>query len=121
MPSLLCLVVDHGPYGSIEPAEAIRHAGGALGKGWDVVLALMGNGVYTALPGQSPPSGDWVSLDKALATLISEGKERAHVLVDGSSLAALGLSTDDLIPGARPASLEEIARAMADCDRTLLF
>ena len=59
MPSLLCLVLDRSPYGSIEPAEAIRHAGGALGKGWEVVLAFMGQSVSTALRGQSPPAGEW--------------------------------------------------------------
>jgi sulfur relay (sulfurtransferase) complex TusBCD TusD component (DsrE family) len=52
MPSLLCLVLDRGPYGSIEAAKAIRHAGGALGKGWEVVLGFVGDGVYTVLAGQ---------------------------------------------------------------------
>ena len=121
MPGLLCLVVDHAPYGRIEPAEAIRHAGGALGKGWEVVLAFMGKSVYTLLPGQAPPSGDWVSLSETVTRLIGEGQERVRVLADRSSLAARGLSADDLIPGARPASLDEIARATAECDRTLVF
>ncbi len=78
MPSLLCLVLDRSPYGSIEPAEAIRHAGGALGKGWEVVLAFMGQSVSAALRGQSPPAGEWLSLSAALIKLLDDGKGRAR-------------------------------------------
>jgi sulfur relay (sulfurtransferase) complex TusBCD TusD component (DsrE family) len=121
MPSLLCLVVDRGPYGSIDPAEAIRHAGGALGKGWEVVLAFMGNSVCTALREQSPSAGEWLSLSDALTKLIGDGGERVRVLVDGSALDAYGLSAGQLVPGVRRASGDEIAGALAGCDRTLLF
>src|SRR3990172_12836494 len=101
MPSLLCLVVEHRPYGSIEPAEAIRHAGGALGKGWEVVLAFMGQSVYTALQGQSPPAGEWLSLSAALTKLLDDGKGRARVLVDARALDARGLVADGLSPRGR--------------------
>jgi sulfur relay (sulfurtransferase) complex TusBCD TusD component (DsrE family) len=121
MPSLLCLVVEHGPYGSIEPAEAVRHAGGALGKGWDVVLIFTGQSVYTALRGQSPPAGEWLSLSEALAKLLDDGKGRARVLADGHALDACGLLAGSLIPGVGRASPIEIARALMECDRTLLF
>ena len=121
MPSLLCLVVDRSPYGSIDPAEAIRHAGGALGKGWEVVLAFMGQSVYTALQGQSPPAGEWLSLSAALTKVLDDGRGRARVLVDAHALDARGLIAGDLVPGVRPASTEEVARALTDCDRTLLF
>src|SRR3989338_3658733 len=79
MPSVLCLVLDHAPYGSLQPAEAIRHAGGALGKGWDVVLAFMGDSVYTALPGQSAPPGGWLSLSEALGGIVKMGEDRVGV------------------------------------------
>lgn len=121
MPSVLCLVLDHAPYGSLEPAEALRHAGGALGKGWEVVLAFMGDSVYTALPAQSPPPGGWLSLSDALEGILEMGEERVRVLVDQDSLAARGLSAGDLVPGVHPAAAGEIASAMVGCDQTLLF
>jgi len=121
VPRLLCLVLDHAPYGSLQPAEAIRHAGGALGKGWEVVLAFMGDSVYTALPGQAPPAGAWVSLSAALGGIVEMGEERVRVLVDQDSLDARGLSAGELIPGVHPAAAGEIASAMAGCDTTLLF
>src|SRR3989338_4045261 len=121
MPSLLCLVVDRAPYGSIEPAEAIRHAGGALGKRWDVGLGFMGDGVYTALASQAPTGGEWIALSAAVSELIERGGARARVLVEGPALDARGLSAGDLITGARAVSREDIARAMVACDRTLLF
>ncbi len=121
MPRLLCLVLDHAPYGSLQPAEAIRHAGGALGKGWEVVLVFMGDSVYTALPDQSPPPGGWLSLSEALGGILELGEERMRVLVDEASLDARGLSARELIPGMHPAAAGEIAAAMAGCDKTLLF
>jgi sulfur relay (sulfurtransferase) DsrF/TusC family protein len=117
----MCLVLDRGPYGSIEPAEAVRHAGGALGKGWEVVLALAGDAVYAAQPGQMTTNGEWVSLSTALAELIDHAGPRGHVLVETGSLDARDLSPDALVPGVRAVSCAEIARAMVTCDRTLLF
>ena len=121
MPRLLCLVVEHGPYGSINTAEAVRHAGGALGKGWEVVLALLGNSVYTALPGQSPPAGEWVSLSDALAKVIADGKERVRVLADAAALDVCRIAAEDMIPGVQRAPAGAIARVIAECDRALLF
>ncbi|MFQ5898263.1 MAG: DsrE family protein [Candidatus Methylomirabilia bacterium] len=117
----LCVLVDHPPYGRLQPAEAIRHARGALGKGWEVVLAFVGDSVYTLLPGQTPRVGEWVCLSESVTEFVCEGKERASVLVEEHSLEARALSENDLIQGIRPASLDEIARAMARCDRTLIF
>jgi sulfur relay (sulfurtransferase) DsrF/TusC family protein len=121
VPRLLCLVLDRAPYGSLQPAEAIRHAGGALGKGWDVVLAFLGDSVYTALPGQSPPAGGWVSLSEALGDLLGTGDGRVTVWVDQDSLVSRGLTAGDLIPGARPAAAGDIAAAIVDSDQALLF
>lgn len=121
MPGSLCVLVGHPPYGSLQPAEAIRHARGALGKGWQVVMAFLEDGVYTLLPGQSPPTGEWVCLSEAVAEFLGEGKERASVLVEARSLEARGLSAKDLIQGIRPASLVEIAELLARCDRNLIF
>lgn len=121
MSQALCVLVNRPPYGSIEPAEAIRHARGALGKGWSVVLAFLGDSVPTLLPGQAPPAGEWICLSDAVAQLVQEGQGRAEVLADVSALVARGLAVTDLIREARGASLGEIARAMARCDRTLTF
>lgn len=113
--------MDRGPYGSIQSAEALRHALGALGKGWEVVLALTGDAVLTALPGQSPPPGEWISLGEAVHDLLQGGTGRAAVLVEDGALAARGLQARDLIPGARPGSPREIAGALARCERVLIF
>lgn len=121
MPGSLCVLVDRPPYGSLQPAEAIRHARGALGKGWEVVLAFLGDGVYTLLPRHSPAPGEWVCLSDAVTDFLGEGKERASVLVEDQSLGVRGMSANDLIRGARPVSLDEIAETLARCDRTLIF
>lgn len=117
----LCVLVDRGPYGSIQAAEAVRHALGALGKGWEVALVLTGDAVLTALPGQSPPAGDWVSLSDALGEFLEGGAGRASVLVDDRALEARDLPVTALVPGIRRASQDEIARLVSRCDRTLIF
>ena len=117
----LFILVNRLPYGSIQPAEALRHARGALAKGWDVVLALAGDGVYTALPGQSPPTGEWVSLSGAVAQFMEEGTGRGVVLAETGALAMRGISANDLIPGIQPAALRELASALARAARVLIF
>jgi len=121
MPKSLCVLVDRGPYGSIQSAEALRHALAAVGKGWEVVLALTGDAILTALPGQSPPAGEWVCLGETVAEFMHKGNGRAAVLVEEGALEARGLRASDLIEGTRASSLEEIAGALAHCDRTLIF
>lgn len=117
----LCVLVDRGPYGSLQAAEAIRHARGALGKGWEVVLVFLEDGAYALLPDQSPPPGEWVGLGEAVSDFMGEGQDRASVLVEHRALAARGLSVGALLPGVRPVSLQEVAEALASCDRTLVF
>lgn len=117
----LCVLVNHPPYGTLNAAEGIRHARGAAAKGWEIVLAFMGEAVQTLLPGQAPPPGEWVCLADAVSELMDEAKERALILAEAHSLAALELSGVDLIRGVRVVPLDDIARAMARCDRTLIF
>jgi sulfur relay (sulfurtransferase) complex TusBCD TusD component (DsrE family) len=121
MARALCVLVNHPPYGSLEPAESLRHARGALAKGWRVVLACLGDGVSTLLPDQAPAAGEWVSLSEAVAQFLEEGQGQAEVLAEASALDARGLALADLVPGVRSASLGEIAQVMARCDRTLTF
>lgn len=121
MPGSLCVLVSRPPYGTLEPAEAIRHARGALSKGWEVVLAFMGESVATLVPGQSPPAGEWVSLSEALADLIGEGEDRVQLLAEEEPLRALGLSLTELIPGVQAATHDDIARTLARCERVLVF
>lgn len=117
----LSILVDRGPYGSLQPAEAIRHAQGAVGKGWEVVLALTGDAVLTALAGQAPPPGEWVPLSRALAELLEAGEGRAAVLVEAEALEARRVPQGDLVPGSRAVALREIARALARVERALVF
>src|SRR3989304_8666808 len=101
MPRSLCLLVNRPPYGTLEAAEAIRHARGAAGKRWEIVLAFLGESVQTLVPGQAPPAGEWVCLAEAMSDLRDEAKDRALILAEVQALTALGLSAAALIPGGR--------------------
>lgn len=121
MPRLVCLLLDRPPYGSLQAGEAIRHARGALGKGWDAVLALMGDAVYAALQARAPERADWPCLAEAIANFLQDGEGRAEAIVEEAALEARGLGPQHLVPGVRAVARDEIARALATCDRTLLF
>ncbi len=69
----LAILVRQAPYTALGPAEAVRHAGGALADGWDVRLLLVDDGVYLARDGQAAGQTGYVSLSGALAKVMAKG------------------------------------------------
>ena len=69
----LAILVRQAPYTTIGPAEAVRHAGGALADGWDVRLLLVDDGVYLAREGQAVGQTGFVSLSIALTKVMAKG------------------------------------------------
>jgi len=117
----LGILVRRGPYGRIQAAEALRHAGGALGKGWEVQLILLGDGVFTAVPYQVSPDGSWISLSDALGALLESSSGRLELYAHDQSLAGRGLEQSDLFKECRPVPMDEVARLLAESDRVLIF
>jgi sulfur relay (sulfurtransferase) complex TusBCD TusD component (DsrE family) len=92
----LAILVRQAPYTTIGPAEAVRHAGGALAAGWDVRLLLVDDGVYLARGAQAAGQTGYVSLSQALGKLMAKGV--LVMLLDRSG------ETRDTLPG-RPGVL----------------
>jgi sulfur relay (sulfurtransferase) complex TusBCD TusD component (DsrE family) len=87
----LAILVRQAPYTTIGPAEAVRHAGGALADGWDVRLLLVDDGVYLARDGQAAGDTGYVCLSSALAKVMAKGAR--VLLLDRSA------QTRQMIPG----------------------
>lgn len=121
MADRLGVLVRRGPYGRIQAAEALRHAGGALGKGWEVKLILLGDGVSTAVPYQFSPDGSWVSFSDALGTLLESSSGRLELYVHDQSLTGRGLEQSDLFKECRLVTMDEVARLLAESGRVLIF
>ncbi len=122
MPTDLCILIRHQPYGSISAAEGIRHLAGALSCGFATTVVLVEDGVWVAKTGQQAGQSGWTSLSEALAgALRPTGGGPPVVLAEVAALAQAGLTTDDLIPGVTAAGPEAIARAVAQARHVMLF
>ena len=121
MADRLAILLRRGPYGRIQAAEALRHAGGACAKGWEVRLILMGDGIYTALPYQFSPEGSWIALSEAMRDLLDKQDGRMELYVDERSLEERGLGRSDLFRECRLVAVGEIARLLEESTRVLIF
>ncbi len=121
MADRLGIVVRRGPYGRIHAAEALRHAGGAVAKGWEVAVILLGDGVYTAMPYQFSPDGSWISLSDALHGLLNQSGSRLGLYVHDRSLTERGLEPSDIFRQCRVVGMDLISRVLAESGRVLVF
>ncbi|MCL4532458.1 MAG: DsrE family protein [Actinobacteria bacterium] len=124
----MTIVVRRGPYGTIDAAEAIRHAAGGLNFKVPTTLLLMEDGVFVARREQLPEGIGYLSLSRALEEYLArrgrgqEGEEIAgRVVVHAPSARERGLSPDDLIAGVSMVEEGESARLLADSGWTLVY
>jgi len=121
MADRLGILLRHGPYGRIHAAEALRHAGGAVAKGWEVTLILMGDGVYSGLPHQCSSDGAWTNLADAMRTLLEKSGSGIRLCVDEQSLVERGLGRSDLFGECRLVTMDEVAKLMTESRQVLIF
>ena len=124
----MTIVVRRPPYGTIDAAEAIRHAGGGLSFQVPTTLLLMEDGVFMARRDQRPEAVGYLSLSRALEEYLArrgQGKDggeiAGQVVVHGPSLKERGLAAEDLIPGAKVVEEAEATRILADGGWTLVY
>jgi len=96
MPELLVLLRSY-PYGTVNAAEAIRHAGGAGASGYRAVLYLIDGGVLVARRGQDAGDTGFSNLGESLELLSDEMEIYAH----RGSLQQMGIDESALIDGIR--------------------
>jgi uncharacterized protein involved in oxidation of intracellular sulfur len=111
------VIINDQPYGSERPYNALRLAT-ALSKHEqaDVRVFLFGDAVACAVAGQQLPDGHY-HLDRMLKGLL----HRAQVACCGTCLDARGIREEQLVPGARRSTLEELTEWTLWAERTLTF
>lgn len=124
----MAVVVRRAPYGTIDAAEAIRHAAGGLGFGVPTALLLAEDGVFVARCNQRGEGIGYLSLSEALEDYLMrrgrgrEGREiHGRVVVHGPSMWERGLSPSELVPGVQVAEEGEVARLLAESAWTLVY
>jgi sulfur relay (sulfurtransferase) DsrF/TusC family protein len=93
----LLVILRKPPYGVINAAEAVRHAGGASGFDFKAILYLTGSGVFSAKKDQDAGSSGFTGIGESLELLSDE----MEIYACRNSLNESGIEEDDLIEGVR--------------------
>lgn len=126
MSKTFLIVLQHGPYGRLDAAEAVRHLNGAASSGLRAAALLLGDGVYLAKAGQRAVSG-WTDLGAALARTLQASKgttadaPAVAAYAHGPSLEARGLRAGDLVAGCAVADDATAADLLTGADFTLVY
>ncbi len=113
----LLVILRKPPYGMINAAEAVRHAGGASGGGYRATLYLMDGGVYAAKKNQDAGDTGFSSIGEDLEMLSDE----MEIYADKHSLNEYDLKEDDLIGGVKIDTGEVLRQALKDSQAVMIF
>jgi sulfur relay (sulfurtransferase) DsrF/TusC family protein len=113
----LAVVLQSAPYGSLEAAEALRHALGAAVEGLQVKLLLVDAGVLLARR-QGGQEGPYGSLSEALQGALEAG---VVVLAEQASLSRWGLDSQDLLEGVQRIDGFELSQLLEEAEKVMVF
>lgn len=107
------------PYGTIYAQESLEVVliGAAFDQ--DVSVAFVDDGVYELVKGQSTDGVEMKNFSRTYKALEDYDVEKLYV--EKESMAARGISEDDLIVDVEVMSAEELARLMEEQDVLLTF
>ena len=117
MASIL-FILNEAPYGSERAYNALRLAGAlAAREGEQVRVFLLADAVGCARAGQKVPEG-YYNIQLMLGRVV---RNNADVGVCGTCMDARGVTNQDLIPGSRRGTMDELAAATVSADKVLVF
>lgn len=114
----VAMIVQHVPYGTVNAAEAVRHALGAVVNELSVDMLLMDGGVLLAKKGQDDAGTGLTGLEETLKDCLEMG---ISVYADEISLTSQHITRGDLIEGVKCAAGEELAGIIQKAKTTILF
>ncbi|MBI4846953.1 MAG: DsrE family protein [Nitrospirae bacterium] len=113
----LLVILRKPPYGVINAAEAVRHAGGASGFDYKATLYLIDSGVYTARKNQDTGNTGFTGLGESLELLSGE----MEIYADRNSLKEYNLNEDNLVEGVKIDDGEILKQAIKDAQSVMIF
>ncbi len=113
------IILNDPPYGTERSYNGLRLAGALLKQGADavVVVFLLGDAVLCAKKSQKTPEGHY-NIERMLHRVTS-GK--GEVLLCGTCMDARGITTDEIVEGARRSTMEELASVTLKADKVIVF
>ena len=115
----ICILLRRPPYGSVDAAEAVRHAlGGAIEDDVQVTLILVDSGVNVARKGQDVSGSAYDNLGDGISDCLNMG---VRVIADCASLEEAGLGSNDIHFGIEVAHGPEIGSIIKNANATMIF
>ena len=113
----LLVILRKSPYGTVDAAEAVRHAGGASGFDYKSILYLIDSGVYSAKKNQDAGNTGFTGLGESLELLSDE----MEIYVDKDSLNEYGLKEDNLIDGIKIDNGDVLKQELKDSQTVMIY
>ncbi len=113
----LLVILRKPPYGLINAAEAVRHAGGASGFDYNATLYLIDGGVYAAKKAQEAGDSGFTGIGESLELLSGE----MEIYACQNSLRERGLVKDDLIEGIKVDDGKALGQALKTAQTIMIF
>lgn len=112
-------ILNDPPYGTERCYNALRLAHALLKKDADaeVTVFLMADAVIGAKAGQKTPDG-YYNIERMLKRVIA-GKGK--VLLCGACMSARGLAKEEMMEGARPNTMDELAAETIAANKVVVF
>jgi uncharacterized protein involved in oxidation of intracellular sulfur len=111
-------IINDPPYGTERVYNALRlaHALGKREPSGHVTVFLMADAVLAAKAQQKTPNG-FYNVEQMLKRVLGKGT----ILLCGACMDARGISDTELMDGARRSTMDELASAIVEADRVLVF
>ena len=113
----LLVILRKSPYGTVDAAEAVRHAGAASGFDYKSMLYLIDSGVYSAKKNQDAGKTGFTGLGESLELLSDE----MEIYVDKDSLNEYGLKEDNLIDGIKIDNGDVLKQELKDSQTVMIY
>lgn len=113
----LLVILRKPPYGEINAAEAVRHAGAASGFDYEATLYLIDSGVYAAKKNQETADTGFSGIGESLE-LLSDGMD---VYACQNSLTKYGLKQGDLIDGIKTDDGSILKQVIKEAQTVMIF
>lgn len=118
MAKSICIILRRSPYGTVDAAEAVRHALGGVSEDMETRLVLLDSGVYAARKAQDSSGSEYESIGSGIGDCIDMGVE---VYAEKASLRAEHLEGGDLVEGVKVVNSSEASETVRDSDKVMIF
>ena len=113
----LLVILRKPPYGTVDAAEAVRHAGGAGGFDYKATLYMIDSGVYAGKKNQNAGDTGFSGLGESLELLSDE----MEIYVCRNSLNECGIDEEDLVEGIKIDDGEALKHALKNANSVMIF